>query len=186
MLTYTLSKREKALILLLVVVLVVIAWFMLVFQRTNDELVVIEGEIANVQSEMAVNEARIAQIESMKAVIAEHEKAGEKPLEVPDYDNMKPLMVELNNVLAAADTYAISFDDISVDSASGYVERGVKIEFGCESYDAAKVIVSALADGKFPCVIDSVSISDNTVGGLSRSSGSNVSVSLKMTYLEKR
>ena len=186
MLTYTLSKREKVLILFLALVLVFIAWFMLVFQRANDEIVSIDSEIANVESEMALNQARVAQVESMKAAIAEHEEVGDRPLEVPDYDNMKPLMVELNRVLAAADTYSIAFDDISMDTTSGFVQRGVKIEFGCESYEAAKVIVSALADGKFPCAIDTVSISDNSIGGLSRSSGSNVSVSLRLTYLERR
>ena len=186
MLTYSLSKREKLLVLVLALILVALAWFMLVFQRTGDEITSLESQIANVESEIGVDQARIVQMNSMKSAIEEYEAAGKKAVEVPSYDNMKPLMSELNSVMKATDTYSISFDELNADSASGYVQRGVKIVFGCGSYDAAKTIVNALADGKFPCVIDAISITDNAAGGSSRSSGSSVSVTLHLTYLEKR
>ena len=185
MLTYSLSKREKALVLLLALVLVFIAWFVLVFQRTSDEISSLDSQIADAESEIVIDQARAAQIGSMKEAIEAHVAAGEQAVEVPEYDNMTPLMGELNSVLAAADTYSISFDDVDVDSAAGYVRRGAKIEFGCDSYGAAESLVNVLANGRFPCSIDSVSITDNTAG-TSRSTGSNVSTTLHLTYLEKR
>lgn len=190
MLTYSLSKREKALVLVLALVLVAVAWFALVFQRTSEEIASLDGEIANVQSEIGISQTRAAQVDAMKAAIAERKEAGEQPVEVPAYDNMTPLMGELNGVLGAADTYSISFDDVDVDSASGYVQRGVRIEFGCGSYDVAKAIVNSLANGAFPCIIDEVSITDNGVGNSARpsgsASGSNVSSSVHLTFIEKR
>lgn len=189
MLTYTFSRREKALLLFMAIILVAIVWFVFVYQRTTNELNSLENEIAAVQSETAVASAQVNRMHAMQAVIAKYKSEGVDPVPMPDYDNMTPLMSELNRIMAVTYTYTISFDGLDT-TATDYVLRGVTINYSCDSYETAEAVIAALANGEFPCSIDSVSISNNGVRTVSRVTGytgsGTVSASVHVTFFEKK
>ena len=184
MLTYKMSRREKILVLILAIALVAVAWFVFVFQRSNDQLTRIEGEISTTNTQIDLMQARAGQIEMMKTEIEQHKAEGAKPVEVPNYDNMQPLMAELNRVMAAASSYTLSFDDLDTSNA-GYVARGVRIDYEATSYAAAEAIVDALAGGRYPCRIDTISILDKQGASSSSSNDVPVSASVHVTFFEK-
>lgn len=185
MITYKLSRREKALLFALAIVLVVIAWFMLVYQNTTDQITRIEGEISTVDSEIELDTARVARLADMRKVVEMRKAEGATITEVPTYDNMEPLMNELNRIMGAAETYTLTFDEIDRESSAEYVYRGVRINFSCGSYAAAESIIIALANGAFPCVIDSVAIVDNNARpSTSSSSATSVSGYAHVTFFE--
>lgn len=186
MITYKLSSREKALLLVLAIVLVAIAWFMLVYQSTTDQVTRLEGEISSAESQIELDTARITRLAEMRQVIEERKAEGATVTEVPAYDNMEPLMSELNRIMDAAETYTLTFDELDRESSSEYVYRGVRINFSCGSYATAESIVIALANGAFPCVIDSVAIVDNNVrSSASTNSATSVSGYAHVTFFEK-
>ena len=186
MISYTFSKREKALLLGLAIVLVAIAWYVLVYQRTTDEINRAQSQISVIQTQVAQESARVAQMNQMKSEIEESKAAGVTPVPIPAYDNLRPLMDELNDILRMADTYSLTFDDVA-DPTDGYVRRGVVVVYSCGSYDAAEAVVNALANGKYPCSIDSISIVDGTTrsSGRTGTSSSAVSASAHVTFFEK-
>ncbi|HAM15958.1 MAG TPA: hypothetical protein DCP91_08915 [Eggerthellaceae bacterium] len=190
MLTYTFSRREKVLILVLAIVIVAIVWFMLVYQRTTNEIARMDGEIAQAQSEATVATAQVSRMHTMQSVIDRYKEAGVQPTPMPDFDNMTMLMTELNRIMAMADTYTLSFDDLDSETSNEYVLRGVRADFGAPSIASAESIVAALAQGEYPCSIDSVAIADRTVRTSSRVSGSagssTVSASVHITFFEKK
>ena len=181
MLSYQFSTREKILLFALALVVVAVAWYMLVFQNTSAQITSLNGQIADTQSTIAVESARAAQLSQMQSEIDRYKAQGATPVEMPAYDNMQPLMTELNSVMGMADTYTLSFDQL--DTSGTYVKRGVSIDFGCGSYGAAVSIVNALAHGRFPCVVDSFAVVD----GSSRSSrtAASTSASVHVTFFEK-
>ena len=182
MLTYTFSRREKTLILAFAIVLVIIAWYMLVYQSTTDQIAQLQSEIAVVDEETAVASAKVSQMSYMQEVIEQRKAEGVKPVPIPQYDNMQPLMARLDSVMSKANTYQLSFGALDVES-SKYVLRPVAITFSCDSYATAESVVSALANGPYPCVVDSVSITD----GSYRSSGNSAcSAAVHVTFLEKK
>ena len=191
MLTYTFSRREKALLLALAIVLIAVVWYVLVFQHTNNEISRIDGEIAQVQTDTTIANAQLAEKQRMEATIARYQSEGAKAVEIPNYDNLQPLMSELNAIMSAADTYTLTFADLDREAAPGYVLRSARIDYGCESYEAAEEIVDAVSTGTYPCSVDTVSITDNTVarvsGSRARSStnSSNIGASLYVTFFEK-
>lgn len=187
MLTYTFSRREKALMLVLVVILLAVAWFVLVFQRTTNEVTRLDGEIAAAQTQVGIATTRVSQMEMMKAAIAEYEAAGARMVDIPEFDNVEPLMAELNGIMGAASTYTLSFDALDTETSDQYVLRSVRIDFATGSYDGAEAIIDALANGSYPCVIQSVSISDGSTNSRVRgATGSDVvSASAYVTFLEK-
>ena len=182
MITYQFSTREKVLLVALALIVVFIAWFMLVYQNTTSQIASLESEISTTESMIQVDAARVNQLQTMKSSVEEHKAAGDAPVTVPQYDNLQPLMSELNSIMNMTSNYSLSFD--SIDSSSGeYVQRGVRIDYSCGSYGDAEAVVYALADGKFPCSIDTVAISD----GSSRGSGSSgASATVHVTFFEKR
>jgi hypothetical protein len=183
MLTYKMSRREKALVLVFAIILVAVAWFVFVYQNTTDQITKIEGELSTVQSQTQLMEARASQIDQMKAEIEQRKAEGAKPVEVPEYDNIQPLMAQLNRIMSAAASYSLSFDDLDTSNA-GYVARGVRIDYESSSYEAAESIVDALAAGKYPCRVDTISINDKSTKA-SSSKDAPVSASVHVTFFEK-
>lgn len=170
MLTYKLSRREKTLVLILAIILVVVAWFVFVYQRTANEVVSLDSEIASTQTQITAAQTRAAQVREMKEVVEQRKAEGVKPVEMPAYDNMQPLMAELNTVLLGTSKSTLKFDELNTEN-SGYVARGVRIDYETDSYAAAESVVKALAGGKYPCHIDSFSIEDKSTQSSSNTSG---------------
>ena len=186
MLTYTFTKREKALLLVLALVVVVIVWFVFVYQSTANRVTELDSEIATVNSEITTSEARVAQLNQMRTTIDQRKAAGVQPTVMPAYDNMRSLMVELNKIMSAADTYTLSFDQLALDE-KGNVERGVRVDYGTASIAKAESIVRAFANGTYPCRIDSVAITDTSGRSNSRTSSaatSKASASIHVTFFE--
>ena len=145
MLKYSLSRREKALLLGLAIILLFLAWFMLVFQRTNEQIISLDGEISAVDSQVTTANAQVSRMHAMQATIDKQKAAGVSPTTVPTFDNMTPLMAELNGILGITTTYSLAFDDLDTKTSAEYVLRGVTIDYGCDSFVAAENVVRALA-----------------------------------------
>ncbi len=189
MLTYTLSRREKALLLVFAVFLLAIIWYHFVFVASTNQKTELDSQIATVQTQQQIARKKIANMKSMQKTIDQCKAEGVKPKIIPEYDNIRLLTAELNSVLAATESYTISFPELN--KGESYLERSVDIVYGCSSYEAAEEIVNTLANGSYPCSIGAVSIVDTSARTDGSSStrglvaGSNVSVSLSVTYYEK-
>lgn len=190
MLSYTFSRREKILIVVLAVILVGLAWFVFVFQRTNDELIRIDGELAAVQTESTVITQKVAEMNKMQATVDQRKAEGAQKKTVPAYDNLTALMTELNSIMSASSDFVMEFDEVDMSNPD-YVKRGVRIDFACDSYAQAEQIIKSLAQGKYPCSVDTISIVDNSLSKSSRNvtvrnlGAGNVASSIHVTFLEK-
>ena len=187
MLSYTFSRREKTLILVLALIVIGLVWYVLVYQRTTNEIANIDGEMGMTQTEITQAQTQVTQMNSMKAVIDDYKARGVSPTPVPNYDNSAAVMAELNGVLATTDTYSLAFDAVtSSTTASDYMLRGVRVNFSCASRGAAESIIRSLASGPYPCSIDSISLSDAAVGNARSSAAAPVTVTAHITYLERQ
>lgn len=178
MLSYTFSKREKVLLLALALMVVGVAWFVLVYQGTANREVELDSSIANTTAEISAAKAKVAQVEAMKREIENRKDSGAQPTVVPDYDNVTALMGELNRVLHAASSYSISFDPLDMNSANGYVQRGIEITFETSSFKQAESIVEDLVYGSYSCSVDSLDV--NTAA-----SSGTVATTIHIVYLER-
>ena len=188
MLTYTFSRREKALLLLLAIVMVVIVWFIFVYQGTTNRITELEGEISATQTQISVDETRVAQQTQMQSTIDQRKAEGVDPTIMPDYDNMQNLMAELNSIMAAAENYTLSFDQLAEDE-QGHVMRGVRVDYTTANYNSAEKIVEALAEGAYPCRIDSVSTNIHYEGVdilLGKRGTQKTDASVHVTFFEKQ
>lgn len=168
MLTYTFSRREKALLLIFAILLLAIVWFVFVYQRTTNEITRLDSEISATQIQVSADRERVDQLDMMRNVIEQRKAEGAEPTVMPDYDNMRALMTELNGIMRSTQTYSLSFDEVVHEEGADHVDRGVRIDYTVASYRNAESIVKALAGGTYPCRIDSVSINDEAARSVTR------------------
>ena len=79
------------------------------------------------------------------------------PLSIADYDNLKPVMFELNSILASTQDYSLSFS--TVDASQAIVRRSISMSFTTGTYESAKAVLQQLHDSAFRCMLDSVNVS---------------------------
>ena len=184
MMSYTFSLREKVLLVILALILVGLAWFMFVYQGSANEVIRLNGQIADTESEIAVATGRVSQLAQMQQDIEKFKESGARQVEVPAYDNLQPLMIELNSVMEMTNTYSLSFDELKNDV--GFVERGAQITYSCNSYEEVEAVMNAMVNGPYPCSIDSASIGSASSGGSrTATSGAVVTASIHVTFYEK-
>lgn len=197
MLTYTFSKREKALLLVLALVLIGVAWYQFLFVPTQEQMQQIDSQIAEAQDEITVDAVKAQQIPTMQEEIARYQAEGIEPSVTPAYDNTQALMAELDTKLENAYVYLLEFDDVDTgDGSAGTIaSRGLSLGFNCENYEAARDILLSLAHGDYSCSLDQYSIDDysatttqtSSTGIVSsnRTSSLNCDVTAHVTFYEQ-
>jgi hypothetical protein len=161
MLTYTFTTREKFLIALLVVVLGGFAWYYFVFATVQLRMSSLDSEIRTTQEQIDAATLQVHELDSMRNEIAQFEAEGRTPVEMPAYDNSSAVMMMLNNTIGIGKFKYSADNELDVQTA-GVVKRGVTVEFNAASYEAARAILDALAEGEYPCSVESVSITDES------------------------
>jgi len=168
-----LSKREKGLLVVLIVIIVAVGWFKLFYEPTL-------AKIANVQSETQWEEDEVLSMLPKVKVLNDMKLALEKMKndtsikKIPTYDNKRPLMAELNRVMASVDNYSVSF---GLSDKDGYiVNRTVNLSFSTSTYAQARAIIDALAEETYTNQITNVSVGT--------SNGGSTSISMSLTYFE--
>ena len=107
--------------------------------------------------------------------------AGEgEPVRLADYDNLQPVMLELNTVLSETEDYSLSFG--TVDTSRTIVRRSISLSFTSGSYEAARATLRQLCGSAYRCLLDSVDLS---IGGENGGSVSVNGVLLFFEYLPK-
>lgn len=169
MLTYTFSRREKILIAIFSLLLIVVGWYQLVYVTTTDQIHTLEYKIQVVEEDIAAAETKIAKKKEMEQIIAKRIEEGAKTTPIPNYDNIKPLMKELDAIMVQTNNYTLTFESIDTESGE-YVLRGVGMNFGADSYEQADKVMRAIVNGRYPCIIDAV---DLYSGKMSSSTGNS-------------
>lgn len=171
-----LTAREWMLLGLLGVMLLVSGYILLFYMpQTAERDGCLEGvETCGVETETA--RIRLGEKQRMEKELEELFSAENPPLSIPDYDNLQPVMFELNSILASTENYSLSFS--TVDASQPIVRRSISMTFTTGTYEAAKTVLQRLHDSAFRCMLDGVSISFN------RGERNSVSVSGNIVFFE--
>ena len=181
-----LTPREWMLLGVLGIMLIISGYIVLFYMPMTSERdrCISEAEDCRVQTEAA--KIRLSEKRRMEKELEEIFAADPDPLSIPDYDNLKPVMFELNSILAVADDYTLTFG--TVDTSDSVIRRGISMNFTCGSYASAKGILEKLHDCSFRCMLDNLNVS---LGSYSRNNfwdeesyDGSVSVSGNIVFFE--
>lgn len=171
-----LTPREWMLLGVLVVLAIVVGYITLFYIPTTEarDEALAEAESCKKQTEAA--QVRLTEKQRMERELDEIFAQNPNPLGLADYDNLQPVMVELNTILADTQNYSLSF--ATVDTSKSIIRREISISFTCGSYATAKNVLQRLHDSSFRCMLNNVTITRG------RSSDGSTSVSGSIVFFE--
>lgn len=160
-----LTAREWMLLAVLGILLLASGYMLLFYNPMTQERdrCLNEAEICRMQIEAL--QQRLEEKHQMERELEKLFAADPPPLSIADYDNLKPVMFELNSILAGTREYSLSFS--TVDTSQNIVRRAISISFSVDSYEAAKSVLRQLHDSDYRCMLDSLSLSLHENGGTS-------------------
>ena len=171
-----LTAREWMLLGVLGVLLLVSGYMLLFYMPQTAERDRCIGEAENCRVETEAARIRLGEKERMEKELEELFSAEIPPLSIPDYDNLQPVMFELNSILASTEDYSLSFS--TVDASQPIVRRSISMSFTTGTYESAKAVLQRLHDSAYRCMLDGVNVS------LGQREGDSVSVSGNIVFFE--
>ena len=151
-----LTTREWMLLALLGVILLVSGYMLLFYIPQTTERDRCIGETEACRTEIQAAQLRLEEKRRMERELEELFAAEVPPLSIPDYDNLQPVMFELNSILASTEDYSLSFS--TVDASQAIVRRSISMSFTTGAYESAKAVLRQLHDSAFRCMLDNVNI----------------------------
>ena len=150
------TLKEKILIFVLLLILVALTYYRFVHLPCNEAIETARSEKEMYDTELLAVQKKEAQIRAMKE---ELDSLGELQAtsRMESYNNSKAELSLLNSVLESAYNYSISF--ASVTRSGDQIRRNFNLQFTTGSFDAAKQIISSLADSEYRCLIGGVKYS---------------------------
>lgn len=185
------TKREQVMLWILSVIIMGACYYFFFFTPVQARIQDAQLRTAIAQDQQIVEQVRVVKMNRMKKEIEEMKAAGlANNRLLPEYDNLKLVMMELNGILLATDSYQINFPDSDLNQR--IIQRVANISFTAADYAGAKGIIQRLSDSVYRCSIDSVGME---VGGSRETAEKeaipdigtqSVSVSLTVTFYEKK
>lgn len=168
-----LTGREWMLLGILGIMVIVCGYILLFYNPTTSARDAALAETASCREQTQAAQVRLAEKQRMEKELDEIFAQNPNPLGLADYDNLQPVMMELNTILASTQNYSLSF--ATVDTSNKLVRREISINFTCDSYASAKNVLQRLHDSTYRCMLNNVNISlGNDSDGKASVSGSIV------------
>ena len=176
------GKREWAVFIILSVILLALVYYQLTYRAVENARV--KYDTTELEMQIQSEQIKAADIARMKAEIAANK--GNETGVVESYDNIKKEIIALNDILADAESFSLSYGDPTVqDSSSSSVRRVISISFVASSYKSARQIINELHDCPYRCLITDISMSiANGQDEDGTFSSSMVAVQLNVTFFE--
>lgn len=152
-----LTAREWLLLGVLGLLVLVSGYLLLFYNPMTEERDRCIAETETCRLEIDAATIRLKQKLQMEKELEEIFAAETPPLSIPDYDNLKPVMFELNSTLAGAQNYSLSFAEI--ETSGNIVSRSIAMTFTAGSYEAAKAVLRELDDSDYRCLLNDLNIS---------------------------
>ncbi len=171
------TTREKILMVIMAVVVVAAVYIKFIYLDVSSVISQSAMNIAEAQDELDLEQAKYAYLQSMKEELADIDKSGGLR-EIPDYDNSKRMMEELNQILLSVNDYTLTF--LPLEQEDTTVRRKISLNFKSANYATAEDVVKRIYAIDYRCLITSLSISADK--SMKRE---EVDVTLEATFFEK-
>lgn len=148
------STREKILLGILAAMLLFCFYYILVEQPVQNTLTDAAERQASAEMELGIQSVRLNKMRRMEQALKDLDHTAQA--DVPDYDNARQVVVLMNQAMALANEYTLTFQNVTFEGA--IASRAVDMNFRCANYAVAKQILSLLQNSPYRCRIQSVSM----------------------------
>ncbi len=153
--------REKITLLIFAIAVVALVYVRLVDTPVRNGLKSAEADKAFYEDQLLVLDAQVAERERMRDELADLEtdpvsENGHVWSFMPSYNGETEELDFLNDTLAYAEDYLVSFQNITRKGKQ--IRRGFSLQFVASSYDKALEILNAIEESDIRCIVGNVSI----------------------------
>ena len=149
------TTKEKILLILLTVILLGAVYYLAVDQPVRNALAEAADAQENLTTELMVLQQKTAVLSKMQKelnTIQNHEGYGE----MGSYNHSKAELDELNQLLQDADSYDISFSNVTRNG--DLIRRNFSLTFSTSDYEKAEELIQRLCKGSWRCLISGINI----------------------------
>ena len=149
------TTREKIMLLILTLILLAAGYYVVVDQPIRTAINEARSQQEELNTELMFLQTKAAALSSMQSELDSIEQ-GESLGKMGSYNNSKAELDELNRLLKAADTYDISFSNVTRDG--DLIRRAVSLTFSASDYDKAAELVKSLCSGEWRCIVSDIRV----------------------------
>ena len=144
------TPTEKVLLVVLAIILLGLAYYHFVDQAVRDSITTAESERQMYQTELDSAQQKLMRLQTLRSSLDALEAEG-KLSWMGSYNNSKEEVAFLNDILADAQKYSISFSDVS--RSGDQIRRNFTLQYQTADYAAAQDIMKRLCQGKYRCLV---------------------------------
>ena len=171
-----LTPREWMLISVLAILAIVCGYIMLFYNPTTAARDAALAQTESCKEQIEAEQIRLVEKQRMERELDEIFAQNPNPLGLADYDNLQPVMVELNSILSSTQSFNLNF--ATVNTSESLVRREISIDFTCGSNAAARNVLQRLHDSSYRCMLNNISIN------LGQTADSTASVNGSIVFFE--
>lgn len=171
------TVREKIMLLVLTLILLFLGYYLVVDQPIRTAINEAKSQQEELSTEMMLLQTKAASLSRMQSELDSIEQGGSLG-KMGSYNNSKAELEELNQILQDANTYDISFSDVTREG--DLIRRSFSLTFSASNYNKAEDLVNRLCSGEWRCIVSDlryVSSGDDLSEG-------SVNVGLSATFYE--
>lgn len=172
------SLKEKILLLVLSLLLVGLAYYQFVDRPVREALEIAHAEANSLSVELQAVEAKLTRMRRMRSEM-EDITAGGTASVMGSYNNSKAEISFLNDILANAQQYSISFANVTRNGDQ--IRRNFTLQFTSENYAAAEELLRQLSNSHYRCLIGDIRCSAGRSGTVVQD---EITVSATATFFE--
>ena len=155
------STTEKVLIVILALILLALVYYQFVDKTVRSTIQNAQSEAQMLETEIDAAQMRAARLRSLKNSMDEMEAQG-KLSWMASYNNSKPEVRFLNDLLADTLSYSIDFADVT--RTGNQIRRSFKLRYQTGGFRKAREIVEDLLKSENRCLISDVKCTIETSG----------------------
>lgn len=171
------TVREKIMLLVLTLILLAVGYYLVVDQPIRTAINEAKSQQEELSTEMMLLQTKAASLSRMQSELDSIEQGGSLG-KMESYNNSKAELDELNQLLQDANTYDISFSDVTRDG--DLIRRSFSLTFSASDYNKAADLVNSLCTGEWRCIVSDLRF----VAGDDNLETGSVNVGVTATFYE--
>ena len=149
------TTREKIMLLIFTLILLAAGYYMVVDQPIRMAINEAKSQQEQLNMELMALQSKAASLSSMQSELDSIEQDTSLG-KMGSYNNSKAELDELNHLLKAADTYDISFSNVTRDG--DLIRRAFSLTFSASDYDKATELVESLCSSEWRCIVSDIRV----------------------------
>lgn len=147
------TTKEKILVGVLILILLGFAYYQFLYQPVQERIEAAKSQQQTLQTELDGLNAKIAALEKMQREIDDIIASGSVSV-MPSYNSSKEETTLLNDILADASQFAISFSNVKRDGDQ--IRRTVSLQYTTYDYKLSEWVLQQLTESGYRCLLGDV------------------------------